>query len=70
MIRNLDDSKQISGYEAGAAKVFKGEARITGLGRVEVDGQTVQTDRIIIEPAVILTSRRSPGSSRRVLDQP
>ncbi len=48
MIRNLDDSKQITGYEAEGAKVFKGEARITGPGRVEVAGQTVQTDRIII----------------------
>jgi len=48
MIRNLDDSKQISGYEAEGAEVFKGEARITGPGRVEVAGQTVQTDRIII----------------------
>jgi len=48
MIRNLDDSKQISGYEADGAKVFKGKARITGSGRVEVAGQTVQTDRIII----------------------
>jgi len=48
MIRNLDDSKQISGYEAEGAKVFKGEVRITGPGRVEVAGQTIQTDRIII----------------------
>jgi len=48
MIRNLDDSKQITGYEREDAKVFKGGARITGPGRVEVAGQTVQTDRIII----------------------
>jgi len=34
--------------------VFKGEARITGPGRVEVAGQTMQTDRIISQPAVIL----------------
>lgn len=41
MIRNLDDSKQISGYGADGAKVFTGEARVTGPGRRGVAGQTV-----------------------------
>jgi len=70
MIRNLDDSKQIEGYEAEGAHVFKSAARISGPGRVEVAGQTVQTGRIITA-----TGRSShPGDPRApgggLLDQP
>ena len=48
MIRNLDDSGQVSGYEKKGATVIKGEGRITGPGTVEVDGETLQTEHIVI----------------------
>ena len=48
MIRHLDDSKQVEGYRDDGVDVFKGVARITGPGRVEVDGQTLHTDRIVV----------------------
>ncbi len=48
MIRNLDDSGQVEGYERQGVTVFKGEARISGPGRVEVDGATLETDRIVV----------------------
>jgi pyruvate/2-oxoglutarate dehydrogenase complex dihydrolipoamide dehydrogenase (E3) component len=48
MIRNLDDSKQVEGYEERGAKVFKGEGRITGPGTVEVDGEALCADHVIV----------------------
>ena len=48
MIRNLDDSNQVDGYEKQGITVVKGEARIAGPGRVDVDGRTLQTERIIV----------------------
>lgn len=48
MIRHLDDSKQVSGYENSGASVIKGTARITGPGKVDVDGhELIATDIII-----------------------
>ncbi len=48
MIRNLDDSKQVAGYERSGATVIKSAARISGPGRVEVDGRTLSAEHIII----------------------
>ncbi len=48
MIRNLDDSNQVKGYEKAGATVLKGVARVTGVGRVEVDGQAYSTEQIIV----------------------
>ncbi len=48
MIRHLDDSKQVSGYEKSGATVIKGAARITGPGEVEVDGRTLSAEHLII----------------------
>src|SRR5215213_9463400 len=48
MIRNLDDSRQVEGFEGKGAKVIKGEGRITGPGQIEANGQTLETDNIII----------------------
>ncbi len=48
MIRNLDDSNQVRGYEKAGATVLKGVARVTGAGRVEVDGQAYSTEHIIV----------------------
>ncbi len=48
MIRNLDDSGQVTGYEQQGVTVIKGEARIAGPGRVEVGGRTLETARIVV----------------------
>jgi dihydrolipoamide dehydrogenase len=48
MIRHLDDRNQVAGYERDGVRVFKSEARIAGPGRVEVDGELLETDRILI----------------------
>ena len=48
MIRGLDDSKQVAGYQADGIDVYKGEATITGPGTIDVGAQTLRTDRIII----------------------
>lgn len=48
MVRNLDDSKQVEGYRADGVDVYKTEAAIAEPGRVEVEGETLETDRIVV----------------------
>ena len=48
MIRNLDDSKQVAGYEERGVTVVKGSGRISGPGRVDVDGRVLETERVIV----------------------
>jgi pyruvate/2-oxoglutarate dehydrogenase complex dihydrolipoamide dehydrogenase (E3) component len=48
MIRNLDDSKEVAGYERSGATVIKGVARITGPGAVDVDGRSLTADHLVI----------------------
>jgi pyruvate/2-oxoglutarate dehydrogenase complex dihydrolipoamide dehydrogenase (E3) component len=48
MIRHLDDTNQVKGYEKAGATVLKGVARIAGPGRVEVDGQAYSTDHVVV----------------------
>jgi pyruvate/2-oxoglutarate dehydrogenase complex dihydrolipoamide dehydrogenase (E3) component len=48
MIRNLDDSGQVEGYERKGATVVKGEGRISGPGEVEVDGGTLRAEHIVV----------------------
>ena len=48
MIRNLDDAAQVDGYRKDGVDVFKGEGRITGPGKVEVDGEVLDTKRIVV----------------------
>ncbi len=48
MIRNLDDSGQVEGYEKKGAVVVKGEGRIAGPGRVEANGEILETDNMIV----------------------
>jgi pyruvate/2-oxoglutarate dehydrogenase complex dihydrolipoamide dehydrogenase (E3) component len=48
MIRNLDDSNQVTGYEKSGATVIKGVARITGPGAVDVDGRSLTADDLVI----------------------
>jgi pyruvate/2-oxoglutarate dehydrogenase complex dihydrolipoamide dehydrogenase (E3) component len=48
MIRDLDDSSQVTGWEKSGATVIKSEALITGPGHVEVDGRTLSAEHIIV----------------------
>jgi pyruvate/2-oxoglutarate dehydrogenase complex dihydrolipoamide dehydrogenase (E3) component len=48
MIRNLDDSGQVEGYEKKGAVVVKGEGRIAGPRRVEAGGEVLETDNVIV----------------------
>jgi pyruvate/2-oxoglutarate dehydrogenase complex dihydrolipoamide dehydrogenase (E3) component len=48
MIRHLDDTAQIDGYEKQGVRVYKGDGKLAGPGRVEVAGETLETDRIVI----------------------
>jgi len=48
MIRNLDDSGQVEGYQRQGASVFKGAGRLAGPGVVEVDGRQLHADQVII----------------------
>ena len=59
MIRNLDDTGAVKGYEDSGVSVFKGEARIVAPGTVEVDGTRLSSER-----NVIATGQRSPRCRR------
>jgi len=48
MIRHLDDAAQVDGYRKQGATVIKGTARLAGPGRVEVDGQVIETGHVIV----------------------
>jgi pyruvate/2-oxoglutarate dehydrogenase complex dihydrolipoamide dehydrogenase (E3) component len=48
MIRHLDDSAQIEGYEKEGVRVYKGEGMLAGPGRVRVGSETLETERIVI----------------------
>ena len=48
MIRHLDDTAQVDGYEQSGVRVYKGDAKLAGPRRVLVAGQTIETERIVI----------------------
>jgi hypothetical protein len=48
MIRHLDDKNEIEGYERSGVRVFKRQGSLRGPGKVEVDGHTLQGERIVI----------------------
>ncbi len=48
MIRHLDDAGQVDGYTKQGATVFKGEATITGPGRLQVGERELSAEHIII----------------------
>ncbi len=48
MIRHLDDSRQVEGYEKKGAVVIKGEGRLKGAGRVEVNGEEYEAEHVIL----------------------
>jgi pyruvate/2-oxoglutarate dehydrogenase complex dihydrolipoamide dehydrogenase (E3) component len=56
MIRHLDDSAQVQGYEDEGVAVFKGAAAFTGERKLEVGDEAIAAERIVIatgsEPAI------------------
>jgi dihydrolipoamide dehydrogenase len=48
MVRHLDDTAQVSGYEKAGATVVKGAARLAGAGRVDVGGRQLEARDIVI----------------------
>jgi pyruvate/2-oxoglutarate dehydrogenase complex dihydrolipoamide dehydrogenase (E3) component len=48
MVRHLDDTAQVRGYEEAGATVVKGAARLAGPGRVEVGAELLEADHIVI----------------------
>jgi pyruvate/2-oxoglutarate dehydrogenase complex dihydrolipoamide dehydrogenase (E3) component len=48
MIRHLDDTTQVDGYEHSGVRVYRGEAKLAGPGRVQVGGETIETERVVI----------------------
>jgi pyruvate/2-oxoglutarate dehydrogenase complex dihydrolipoamide dehydrogenase (E3) component len=55
MIRNLDDSGQVSNYEKKGATVIKGEGRLNGPGIVEVNGETLEADHVVVATGTVAT---------------
>lgn len=48
MIRDLDDSGAVAGYEEKGVTVFKTSGALAGPGRVEVDGQVLEAKHVIL----------------------
>ena len=48
IIRNLDDSGQVESYEGMGARVIRGEGRLAGQGHVEVNGESLETDHVVV----------------------
>jgi dihydrolipoamide dehydrogenase len=48
MARHLDDAAQVRAYVDQGALVIKGEGRVVGPGRVEVDGRELTADHLIV----------------------
>jgi pyruvate/2-oxoglutarate dehydrogenase complex dihydrolipoamide dehydrogenase (E3) component len=48
MIRHLDDSKQVKGYEDEGVTVIKGEGSVRGPDAVAIGDWTIETERIVI----------------------
>ncbi len=48
MIRHFDDSGAVAGYEEQGVTVFKSSGKLAGPGRVEVDGQVIETGHVIV----------------------
>jgi pyruvate/2-oxoglutarate dehydrogenase complex dihydrolipoamide dehydrogenase (E3) component len=48
MVRHLDDSEQVDGYRKEGVRVYKGEGRLAREHAVEVAGETLIAERIIL----------------------
>ena len=47
IIRNLDDSGEVESYKEKGAKVVKGEGRLDGPGRIEVNGEALEAEHVV-----------------------
>lgn len=61
MARHLDDAGQVRGYASKGAVVVKGEARITGPGRVQVGGRELHADHVIVATGAVANIPRIEG---------
>jgi dihydrolipoamide dehydrogenase len=61
MIRHLDDARQVEGYRQSGVSVYKGEGRIAGPHRVEVAGERLETERIVVATGSDAAVPRIPG---------
>jgi pyruvate/2-oxoglutarate dehydrogenase complex dihydrolipoamide dehydrogenase (E3) component len=48
MIRNLDDSGEVESYEEQGARVIKGEGRLNGEGRVQVNSEVLEAEHVVM----------------------
>ena len=48
MARHLDDARQVSGYRDAGALVLRGEATISGPGRITVAGRELTADHVVV----------------------
>ena len=48
MIRNLDDSGEVEGYEKQGVRVVKGDGCLAGPGKVQAGDETLETERVVI----------------------
>jgi dihydrolipoamide dehydrogenase len=48
MVRHLDDSQQVEGYRKEGVEVYKGEGRLAAGRTVEVAGETLRAERVIL----------------------
>lgn len=55
MVRDWNDSKQVEHLQDAGIDFFRGEATIAGPGQVRIDGQTLQTKRIVVATGSVAT---------------
>ncbi len=48
MIRDLDDTATVGGYEQRGVTVLKGAGKLAGPGRVEVEGRLLESDHVVL----------------------
>lgn len=48
MVRDYDDSSQVEGLKKAGIDFFRGEASISGPGMVQIDGQTLRAEHIVV----------------------
>lgn len=70
MIRGLDDSKEIKGYEQLGVTVIKGAGKLAGPGQVDVDGRILRSERIVSDRERAADPGDRGARADRLLDQP
>ena len=48
MVRHYDDAAQVDGYRERGAEVIKAAGRLTGPGRVEAGGRTLEAEHVVV----------------------